>query len=175
MAMRRAAQVLFAGGFLGLALYVLVRAIAPAGPTVLLEGPRTVEISLQELRGLPYLEREGSYQNQYGNWRDHGVYRGVPLPELFRRFLPEVEVEGATVIGADGYQVEFPRERLFDPTYPVVLAYRQNGLEPPAWTDGPRIAVLPEDGGVSNAEYGVGSAGSFWVSKVVRIVAHTPT
>jgi len=53
----------------------------------------------------------------------------------------------------------------------VVLAYALDGVEPPTWEDGLRIAVLPED--VSNAEYRADSAGAFWVKNVIRIVIET--
>jgi hypothetical protein len=65
-------------------------------------------------------------------------------------------------------------DRLLDPEYPVVLAFSRDGQEPPAWEDGPQVAVLPQDGGVSNAEYGVDSAGAFWVKNVVRIEVLPP-
>lgn len=69
--------------------------------------------------------------------------------------------------------MEFSTDRLYDPDYLVVLAYALGGVEPPAWEDGLRIAVLPEDGDVSNAEYRTDSAGAFWVKNVARIVIET--
>lgn len=177
MAISRWARLfLFVAGFVGLMLYVILRSLSPteiAGPTIVLAGPQEVKISLRDLKSLPHIEQEGSYQNQYGNWRDQGIYRGVPVPVLLEQYFPGVQVRGITVIGADGYQIEIGEEKLFHPDYPVVLAYAFAGLECPAWADGPRIAVLPEDGGVANEEYGVESAGSFWVKNVVRIVIHT--
>jgi hypothetical protein len=165
--------VLFFVAFLGLALYALLRNPGPPEPAIVLEGPQAIHVTLRELRELPAIEREGTYQNLYGNWRDHGVYKGVPLPTLIEAYFGDLVVTGVTVIGRDGYQVQFPAGRLYDPDYPVVLAYALDGVEPPAWEDGPRIAVLPEDGDVSNAEYRADSAGAFWVKNVVRIVVET--
>jgi len=73
------------------------------------------------------------------------------------------------VAADDGYTVVIERARLEDPDYPVVLAFEMDGVSVPEWEDGYRIAVLPEDGSVSNEEFGVESAGSFWVKNVVRI------
>ena len=52
----------------------------------------------------------------------------------------------------------------------MILAFQMDGIEIPDWEDGFRIAVLPTDGGVSNAEYGVESAGSYWVMRVSRLI-----
>ncbi|MCR4392563.1 MAG: molybdopterin-dependent oxidoreductase [Candidatus Acetothermia bacterium] len=165
--------VLFGAGFLGLAAYAIVRSLAPAGPTLVLEGPRTVRVTLAELTALPAIEREGAYQNQYGNWRDAGRYRGVALTVLLERYFPGVRVTQVRVEGADGYTVELPEERVYDPAYPLVLAYAMDGREIPEWPDGPRLVILPEQGRVGNAEYGVDSVGAFWVKTVVRILVET--
>ncbi|MGC9529995.1 MAG: hypothetical protein ACP5G2_05175 [Candidatus Bipolaricaulaceae bacterium] len=173
MAINRTVRwVLFLGAFLGLAVYALLRP-GPSGPRVTLTGPQSaLEVTVDDLASLPHVERAGSYQNLYGNWAGHGVYRGVPLLLLGQRHFPDVPLGTVTVVGADGYQVDFSRPRLQDPDYPVVLAYARDGRRPPAWEDGPRIAVLPADGGVSNAEYGAESAGAFWVKNVVEIEFH---
>jgi hypothetical protein len=65
--------------------------------------------------------------------------------------------------------VTIERARVEDEEYPMVLAYAFNGVEVPAWTDGFRIVVLPEDGRISNEEYAATSAGSYWVKNVVRL------
>jgi len=144
------------------------RALLAPGPGVeLVRADGSVRtIRLAELRRLPSIERIGRYQNQYGNWRDEGVYTGVPLTVLFEG----ERYDAATVEAADGYRAELPRWRIDDPDYPIVLAYALDGREVPAWADGYRIAVLPEGGGVSNAEYGLESAGSVWVKNIVRVV-----
>ncbi len=127
-------------------------------------------IGLRELEAMPRLCRRGAYQNQFGNWRDEGVYCGVRLIDLID---PAADVASVLVIAADGYRVELARARIEDEAYPVVVAFSYEGLTVPAWEDGYRIAVLPEDGAVSNADYGVDSAGSIWVKNVSRLIVQS--
>jgi len=122
-------------------------------------------IRLADLERMPSIERRGRYQNQYGNWRDEGVYTGVPLTVL----LAGEAYDAVLVIAADGYRAELSRARVEDPAYPVVLAYALDGRRVPEWEDGYRIAVLPESGEVGNEDYGLDSAGSVWVKNVIRI------
>jgi hypothetical protein len=143
-------------------------ALEPRGPVlqiVLLTGEER-RVDLSQLRRLPVVSRRGESQNQYGNWRDAGTYTGV----LLRDLLGVVAYEDVEVAGADGYRVTIERARVEDEEYPMVLAYAFNGVEVPAWTDGFRIVVLPDDGRVSNEEYEATSAGSYWVKNVNRIV-----
>jgi hypothetical protein len=124
-------------------------------------------ISLPEMRRLPALTRPGVYQNQYGNWRDEGVYEGVRITD----FLGEAtDYRAIRVVAHDGYEITIDRARVEDPDYPIVLAYAFDGVEVPDWEDGFRIAILPEGGRVGNEEYGVDSAGSYWVKNVERII-----
>ncbi len=148
---------------------LVVRSLLPeAGPVVRILGPdgsvRTVTLS--EMKKMPTLTREGVYQNQYGNWRDQGIYSGVLLTNL----IGTTNYGSVEVIADDGYAVTIDRARVEDPQYPMILAYRMDGRDVPTWEDGFRIAVLPEDGNVGNEEYGVESAGSFWVKRVVQLV-----
>jgi len=165
-------------GYLAAWLLLIVAVITPtllridfgeAGPTVtivVLDGnARTV--SLEEMKRLPTVSRRGTCQNQYGNWRDEGTYTGVRLADLVGA---DVDYEAIRVIARDGYEVLIMRSRIEDLAYPVVLAYAFDGTEVPGWADGFRIAVLPEDGNVGNEEYGVDSAGSYWVKNVERII-----
>lgn len=124
------------------------------------------EISLFEMKTMSVLTRDGSYQNQYGNWRDDGIYSGVLLTDL----IGEVAYSSIDVVADDGYRVTVERSRLQDLSYPMILAFRLDGVEVPAWEDGFRIAVLPEDGSVSNEDYGVESAGGYWVMRVSRLI-----
>ncbi len=174
MDVKREIRTAYLIGFLALVVAVaspiVVRwVIAPSGPSIEIVdadgGARTV--TAREIEALAQLCRHGSYENQFGNWRDDGDYCGVRLTELFGAVT---EYDELVVIAEDGYRVEFERWRVDDPEYPVVLAFSFDGLEVPDWPDGYRIAVLPEDGGVSNADYGVESAGSYWVKNVTRLV-----
>jgi hypothetical protein len=132
---------------------------------ITVEGGRQ-RVSLSQMKRLPFLTRKGMVQNQYDSWRDEGVYTGVRLTELIG---PNADYDVLLVEAADGYAIEIERERVEDPDYPMVLATAFNGIEVPDWGDGFRIAVLPEDGDVSNEEYGVPSAGSYWVRNVIKI------
>jgi hypothetical protein len=127
-------------------------------------GSRTINLS--EMKEMSVLTREGIYQNQYGNWRDDGTYSGVLLMDL----IGNVSYGTIDVVADDGYRVTIERARVEDVDYPMILAYRMDDAEVPDWTDGFRIAVLPEDGGVSNADYGVESAGGYWVKCVVQLI-----
>jgi len=127
----------------------------------------TRKVSLSKMKRMPILTREGTYQNQFDNWRDQGTYTGVRLIDLIG---PAVDYRSIRVVAADGYELSIERERVEAPDYPMILAYVFDGLEVPAWAMGFRIVVLPEDGAVSNAEYNAVSAGSFWVQNVVRII-----
>jgi len=141
----------------------------PAGPSVEVVGVdgQARTITAAEIEALSPLCRRGTYQNQFGNWRDAGEYCGVLLTELIGE---DAAYQTVTVVAEDGYQVEIERWRIVDPEYPVILATSFDGQAVPGWSNGYRIAVLPEDGDVSNAEYGVESAGSYWVKNVVRLV-----
>jgi hypothetical protein len=145
-------------------------ALSPRGPAieVVLPSGATRTVTLVTLRRLPTLTRQGEYQNQFGNWRDAGMYSGVRLIEL----IGDADYETIDVVARDGYRVSIERRRVEDPDYPVVLAYEKDGVAAPTWEDGFRIAVLPEDGRVSNDEYDAVSAGSYWVKNVARLVLH---
>lgn len=124
-------------------------------------------ITLPQMKRLPSLTRTGTYQNQFGNWCDEGVYTGVLLADLVGT---ELEYEFIRIIASDGYTIDVERHRVEDPDYPMILAYAYNGADVPLWDMGFRIAVLPEDGNVGNEEYDASSAGSFWVKNVEQIV-----
>ena len=121
--------------------------------------------TMEDLERLPQIERRGTYENQFSNWKDEGTYRGPRLAAI----LGDVPYETAVVIAADGYRMEIPRTRIEDEAHPMILAITMDGRHPPAWADGPRIAVLPEDGDISNEEFDAVSAGSYWVKNVARI------
>ncbi|MCX6099896.1 MAG: hypothetical protein NTV92_00405 [Candidatus Bipolaricaulota bacterium] len=143
-------------------------ATAPRGPSLWIELPTGTErkVDLAGLRRLPQISRRGEVQNQFGNWRDGGTYTGVLLTDL----LNDVSYGAVDVVAEDGYRVTIGRSRVEDGEYPMVLAYAFDGVAVPAWKDGFRVVVLPDDGRVSNEEYGAASAGSFWVKNVARIV-----
>lgn len=166
---QRVRWVLFVGPLVGLALFAFLRSGPGAIPVVHLTGPEEAALSLADLRTMPYVEREGSFQNQYGNWSAPARYRGVPVLALADELRSGFRPMEVVVVAEDGYRVVFPLHRLTDSDYPVVLAYAKDGLMPPQWEQGLQIAVLPDGGRVSNEAYGVASAGAYWVQNVTRM------
>ncbi len=150
---------------------VRINSSAP-GPAIVVVTAQGKErtVSLARMKEMPTLARKGTYQNQFGNWRDEGVYTGVLISDLVGK---DADFDTIRVVATDGYEVTLDRARVLDPAYPVVIAYAFDGKEVPAWSDGFRIAVLPEDGAVSNEEYNAVSAGSFWVKNVARLILLT--
>ena len=160
----------FLVGILAVVAPVIVRSWMP-GESVLIEvetsSGRVYALTLSDLDRLPHFEREGEVQNQFGNWRDKGLYGGVRLLDL-----PGFDGEYASILAlaSDGYRVEIDRWRVEDATYPMILALTLDGFAAPNWEDGPRIVVLPADGRVSNEEAGLPSAGSLWIKNVTRLI-----
>lgn len=145
-------------------------ALEPRGPAIeiVLRSGSARRITLDEMHKRPTVSRRGEYQNQFSNWRDAGTYAGVRLTDL----IGDADYEAVEVVAADGYRVTVERARIESADYPMILAYAFDGVEVPQWTDGFRIAVLPEDGRVSNEEYDAVSAGSYWVKNVVQLIVH---
>jgi len=148
---------------------LVVRSLLPAdGPSIQVveAGGAVRTITLTKMKKMTIHTRKGGYQNQYGNWRDQGTYSGVLLSDL----IEDHHYVLLEVVAEDGYRMSIDRRRVEDADYPMVLAFRMDGVDVPDWEDGFRIAVLPESGGVSNADYGVESAGSYWVKRVSRLI-----
>ncbi len=150
---------------------LVVRSLIPEdGPFIQIVEPSGAvrRITLSEMKKMPLLTREGNYENQYGNWGGQGIYSGVLLTDL----IGDHVYTSLEVVAEDGYRLTIDRHCVENSEYPMILAFRMDGVEVPDWDDGFRIAVLPEDGSVSNDEYGVESAGSYWVKRVSRLVFH---
>ena len=148
---------------------LVVRSLIPEdGPSIQIVEPSGAvrTITLSEMKKMPLLTREGKYQNQYGNWSNQGTYSGVLLTDL----MGDHVYTSLEVVAEDGYRMTIERWRVEDSEYPMILASRMDGVEVPEWEDGFRIAILPEDGGVSNDGYSVESAGSYWVMRVSRLI-----
>jgi hypothetical protein len=159
----------FVALILAAVLPIVVRwSFGTAGPgiTVVQTDGREMIVSARVLGALTELCRRGSYENQFGNWRDDGEYCGIHLADLIGW---GTDYSSIRVVAEDGYRIEIERRRVEDSEYPMVLATSFDGQSVPGWSDGYRIAVLPEDGGVSNADYRTDSAGSYWVKNVARI------
>ncbi len=171
--MKQGVRLAYLVGFVALVIAIIIPmavrwAAGPSGPmiTVIDAIGEEQHVTLRHIQQLAVLCRRSSYENQFGNWRDEGEYCGVLLTELLNEGS---EYTAISVVAEDGYHVEIDRTRIEDLEYPVVLAFSLDGVIVPDWTDGYRIAVLPEDGGVSNADYETDSAGSYWIKNVARI------
>jgi hypothetical protein len=167
---RRGYLILFILLVVAVVVPVLIRFVTHTnGPQIelIFTDGRTRTVTLAQMKRLPTLTREGTYQNQFGNWGDPGIYTGVRLTDLIGSEAPYTAI---LVQATDGYEMSIEQDRVKNEDYPMILAYAFDGIEVPAWEMGFRIAVLPEDGNVSNEEYGVTSAGSFWVKNVVRVI-----
>ncbi|MBU1048683.1 hypothetical protein KKG90_01545 [Candidatus Bipolaricaulota bacterium] len=142
----------------------------PPGPSIEIVSAsgEVRKVTLSQMKAMSVLTRAGSYENQYGNWRDEGVYSGILLIDL----VGNADYSSIDVVAGDGYRITVDPERIQNPDYPMVLAFCMDGADVPAWEDGFRLAILPEDGGVSNEEYGVASAGSYWVMRVVKLISN---
>jgi DMSO/TMAO reductase YedYZ molybdopterin-dependent catalytic subunit len=154
---------------------------------VTVEGmAETEDISLDDLSDMTYVEGISEYQNRFNNWRGLGTYGGVPLDELADLVGGMGPGDLMTVIASDGYAQNLSYYQVYaegdalEIQGRAILAYKYNGTQVPDWTDGPCIAVLPEDEAFSNDDFNATassdpefnsstSAGSIWVKNVERI------
>jgi iron complex transport system substrate-binding protein len=141
---------------------------ADTGPSVEVIGiAGTEEFTLSDLKALPAVEREGSFQNSYGNVRGQGTYKGVNVSVLIDAVGGMTEDQWLNVTATDGYNQQYS----YGNVYPdqdwhsyqgdMVLAYEFNETEVPDWEEGYRIIFLPDDGYYSNNDYGNSSIDEF--------------
>ncbi len=156
--------------------------------TVTVSGPlANITFDSSDLAAMDLVERNGSYQNVLGNWRDPGRYTGVRIADLLDLVGGMDEDCVLRIESADGYYQDFcygnvyPNASWYSAQGEMVLAFSHDQASVPIWEDGPRVVFLPQDGGYSNEDClltscpGQGcreypSAGSRWVKKVTRII-----
>ncbi len=150
-------------------------------------GSQNVTLSMTEVMGMDSLQSQSSFQNNFGNWRAQGLYRGVPIRDLVELVGGMDEGDRLEVISSDGYMQTY----CYPNVYPnsswqqlqgdMILAYEFNGTFGPQWEKGPLIVFTPPDGGYSNEDCvrtsfpGQGcsnylSGGSRWIKDVERII-----
>jgi 3',5'-cyclic AMP phosphodiesterase CpdA len=146
----------------------------------------SILLSLDDLKQLPYREAFSSFQNQFGNWRGQGVYRGVKISDLIDLVGGMSVTDTLTARAYDGYSHSYsyhnvyPNESWQELQGDMILAYQYNGTEVPEWDTGLRIVMLAPDGAYSNEDClttsarGMGcnvyySGGARWVRYVARI------
>jgi 3',5'-cyclic AMP phosphodiesterase CpdA len=148
-----------------------------------------VTLTFDDLSIMDSIERYSSFQNQFGNWRGQGTYKGVKISTL-------VELVGGIdtnsrirIVAADGFEQNYcywnvyPNESWYEIQGDMTLAYRYNNSRVPDWEDGFRLVMLPQDGGYSNEDCtttsvpGMGcqiymSAGARWVRwvKLIEVI-----
>ncbi len=152
----------------------------------LVKGTAIRALTLTELTTMSWVQATSSYQNSFGNWRGFGLYQGVRLQDLADLMGGMEPGDVMSVSAADGYEQNLSYYQVYaDAEYQsiqgnIVLAYSFNGSAVPAWTAGPRVAVLAPDQAFSNVDLGEtvardyefrnsSSAGSLWVSNVNKI------
>ncbi|NWF96560.1 MAG: hypothetical protein HXY34_10515 [Candidatus Thorarchaeota archaeon] len=171
------------------ALATLTLMTDTAQPTVNLTGHdmSTRKVTLTQMKGMPTVHMNGSFQNSFGNIRGAGEYRGVRVSALVELAGGMEANDTVQVISSDGYNRTFgyrnvyPNSTEYGIQGHMVLAFEYNGSEVPDYEDGFRLMFLTDDGVFSNADaaqvypdLGTGSAGSLCVSKVatIRVLPH---
>lgn len=116
------------------------------------------EFTLAELKDLTNISGTSEYQNSYGNYKDKGIYRGVPI-SIFAESVGGIQKGDILVVTSeDNYTQIYPYENIFPSTSweaiqgTMILAYEFNGTKIPDWNAGLRIAFIPADGQYSNID-----------------------
>ena len=167
--------------------------VSPSSPHVQVIGKSglSLNITYEELMLMDLVEGDSSYENLYGNIAGQGHYRGVLLRSLLDLVGGMAEGDLLTVTSADGYYQEFGHMNAYpDATWlglqgEMVVSLEMDGVPAPEWAEGPRIAMLPEDGLYSNSDCeltsyeGQGydvyeSAGARWVKNTLVIEVEAP-
>lgn len=166
---------------------------AGAVDSIVVRGPGgTVELSVADLSAMDVIERSSAFENQYGNIRGQGVYRGVrvaDLVELVGGMRPDDQLE---VHSNDGYHQTFAYANVYTPSeefqgrqgdMAIAFGFGETAGKVtlvPEWPDGPRVVFFPEDELYSNDDCratsppGMGwaqyqSAGARWARHVVLL------
>ncbi|MHA1287944.1 MAG: metallophosphoesterase family protein [Candidatus Thorarchaeota archaeon] len=141
-----------------------------------------VTLFLDDLLLMDVVTGFSSFQNQYDNWRGHGTYTGIAISELVELVGGMTINDTLVVRSFDGYAQEFSYSNVYPNTTwaeiqgPMILSYSYNDTSILDWADGMRLAMIPPDGGYSNADANqtsesgaIISAGARWVRFVSLI------
>jgi len=116
------------------------------------------EFTLADLKSFTSRTGTSVFQNSLGNWRDAGVYKGVPISVLVEEVGGIQEGDIMIATSDDNYTQVFPYGNIYPSEEwkalqgEMILAYEFNGTEVPDWEDGLRIAFLPADEQFSNED-----------------------
>ncbi len=171
--------------------YFYVTGTLPSGEEIVLsvlgkDSLTKAGLTFSDLMSMSSVEGLSSYQNNLGNWRGYGSYRGVLVFNLLELVGGMSYNDTVMVSSEDGYNQTFCSNNVCN-TWPdasvqgeMILAFSYNGTLMPDWQDGLMIVFLPPDGAYSNDDclntscLGQGcssylSGGSRWVRNVVEI------
>ena len=145
-----------------------------------------ITLTIDDLLQMNQIEGFSSFQNSFGNWQGHGIYRGIKVSELLTFISGMDSTDILRAISFDGYQQDYSHSNVYPNASwstlqgEMVLAFSYNGTLVPDWDQGLRIIMLPSDGAYSNddcqatSEPGMGyniyaSAGARWISNIELI------
>ncbi|MFW9906499.1 MAG: hypothetical protein ACFFFH_19460 [Candidatus Thorarchaeota archaeon] len=116
------------------------------------------EYTEEDLLELTNISGTSEYQNSLGNWREKGVYKGVPI-SIFAEEVGGIQPGDILIVtSSDNYSQVFSYNNIYPSTEweeiqgPMILSYEMNGKRFSKWEDGLRIAFLPTDEQYSNED-----------------------
>lgn len=168
--------------------------VPPASPNIQVIGGDGASLNLtyDELMSMDLLDADSSYENLYGNIAGEGRYTGVLIRDLLELVGGMVEGDLLKITAVDGYYQEFgylnayPNATWLSLQGEMIVALELDGVLAGEWAEGPRIAMLPDDGLYSNSDCeltsydGQGywvyeSAGARWVKNTLTITVEAAT
>jgi predicted phosphodiesterase len=162
--------------------------IIPQGPYIQFVGRAgtTLNVTYEELMEMDVVNGYSSYENQFSNIGGQGTYTGVAVRDLINLVGGMLDGDTLRVTSTDTYYQDFgylnvyPDQDWLDLQGEMIVALDMDDLSAPEWEEGPRLAMIPQDGLYSNSDceltsyYGQGysiypSAGARWVKNVMTI------
>jgi predicted phosphodiesterase len=148
-----------------------------------------VTLSIDDLVLMDSIQGFSSFQNQFGNWRGQGTYKGVHIATLIELVGDINSALKIRIAASDGFEQTYcywnvyPNDSWYELQGDMILAYSYNNSIVPDWNDGFRLVMLPQDGAYSNEDCiatstaGMGckiyqSAGARWVRwvKIIEVI-----
>lgn len=162
--------------------------VTPPSPHIQVVGKdgSTLNLTYDELMLMDILEDNSSYENLFGNVAGEGHYEGVLVRDLLELVGGMTDGDVLRITAVDGYYQEFGFLNAYpDTTWlglqgEMIVALELDQVLAGTWAEGPRVAMLPEDGLYGNSDCeltsydGQGywiyeSAGARWVKNTLTI------